>query len=464
MDKPLMLSTRILFIVLDILMINLMLLSGKSWFGNLPDNYDIEYYKLVVFSNITWIAISWIKSIYASKIISSFEVFSRETMRAYAYFIVAAVLYLYFNRKIEISRLFIGMEFIAIAAGLFFNRLINLAFFQIILNKEHVTRKVLIIGYNQTSKKLANYLEEDNSSKTKIIGYCEGEENVHELSNYPIISKLSNVMNFCRNIGNVTEIYSTVAPEQNHYIYQLMQEAEQECIRFKIIPDLNFFIKKPTYIKYFNDIPILSLRKEPLDEMVNRIKKRIFDLFISAGTILFILSWMIPIAGLLIWLEDRGPIFFVQKRSGKNNKEFNCIKFRSMRINEEANTKQATIDDARITKIGKFLRRTSLDEFPQFINVFIGDMSSVGPRPHMLKHTNEYSKLTNQFMVRQFAKPGVTGWAQVNGWRGEIKSTEDLKKRVQHDLWYLENWNLWLDIRIIFLTAGAIFKSDNNAF
>jgi putative colanic acid biosynthesis UDP-glucose lipid carrier transferase len=464
MNQRLLRSVRLLFIGLDVLILNLILLLGKLWYNKyIPNRYDIEYHHLIIFMNIAWLGISWIKNLYRTKYIASFEQSCRKTMHVYAYFMVISILYLYFYRKTEISRLFIGAEFIAISIGFFINRLINLALFQYFLKKNFVIRKVLIIGYNQTSKKLANYLEEEPVN-TEIVGYCEEEENVNELSNYPIVSKLSNVMNFCKHYGHVTEIYSTISPEQNHYIYQLMQEADQECIRFKIIPDLNFYIKLPIYINYFKDIPVLSIRKEPLDNIADRVKKRIFDLCISAGVTLFILSWMIPIIGLLIWIEDRGPIFFIQKRSGKNNKDFNCIKFRSMRINTEANLRQATKDDQRITRIGKILRKTSLDEFPQFLNVFMGHMSLVGPRPHMLKHTNEYSKLIRQYMIRHFAKPGVTGWAQINGCRGEIKIIDDMKRRVEYDLWYLENWNLWLDTKFIFLTIYILVFGDKNAY
>jgi putative colanic acid biosynthesis UDP-glucose lipid carrier transferase len=242
-----------------------------------------------------------------------------------------------------------------------------------------------------------------------------------------------------------------------------MEEADQECVRFKIIPDFHFYINQPIYINYFKDIPVLSIRKDPLDDLANRIKKRIFDIVISATIILFILSWIIPLIGLLIWIEDRGPIFFIQKRTGKDNRDFNCIKFRSMRLNEDANIKQATKDDQRITRMGKILRKTSLDEFPQFLNVFMGHMTVVGPRPHMLKHTIEYSKLIHKYMIRQFGKPGVTGWAQVNGCRGEIRTIDDMIHRVEYDLWYLENWNLWLDTKIIFLTIYITLQGDKNA-
>lgn len=456
-------SARLLFIALDIFVLNLMLFWGKSYFGHLPVKYDIEYYQLTLLLNLTWIVISWIKNLYGEAYLTSFEEFSRKTMHVYAYFVLISMLYLYFYKKTEISRLFMGFEFVAIAGIFFINRLIYLLVFQYLMNNDSATRKVLIIGYNQTAKKLVNYLEK-GSMNTEIVGYCDEDENIQELTNYPVVSRISNAMKYCSVHGNITEIYSTVSPEQNNYLYQLMREADERCIRFKIIPDLNYYIKLPVHIDYFKNLPVLSVRKEPLEDVVNGIKKRIFDLCVSGVVILFILSWLMPLIGFLIWLEDRGPIFFIQPRSGKNNKHFNCLKFRSMRVNGEANSKQATRNDDRITRIGKILRSTSLDEFPQFLNVFMGDMSIVGPRPHMLKHTDEYSKTIKQFMVRQFVKPGITGWAQINGYRGEIKKIDDIKKRVEYDLWYVENWSLWLDAKILFLTFYKILKGDENAF
>jgi len=135
-----------------------------------------------------------------------------------------------------------------------------------------------------------------------------------------------------------------------------------------------------------------------------------------------------------------------------------------MHVNKDSDVVQATKTDNRITKVGKFLRKTSLDEFPQFINVFLGDMSVVGPRPHMIHHTNEYSKIVNQYMVRLFSKPGITGWAQINGFRGEIAEPKQIKKRVEYDLWYMENWSLLLDIKIVFLTMLNVLKGEKNAY
>src|ERR1700744_46498 len=198
--------------------------------------------------------------------------------------------------------------------------------------------------------------------------------------------------------------------------------------------------------------------------MLRRFFKRSFDILFSLFIIFFVFSWLYPILAILIKLESKGPVFFVQLRTGRNNMHFKCYKFRSMRVNGDADKKQATLNDHRITRIGAFMRKTSLDEIPQFFNVLIGNMSIVGPRPHMISHTEQYSQLIDKFMVRHFLKPGITGYAQTNGFRGETKTTEDMLKRVEADVWYLENWSFLLDLKIIFLTMWNFVKGDKNAF
>jgi len=370
--------------------------------------------------------------------------------------------YLYFSRELNVSRLFIVSTFIVFCAGLLINRFIYLGLNKYFKNSGYLINKVIILGYNETAKKLAKHFEEDRLN-TQLIGYIDNEENVHELSHYPVLVGINDTLQIAKQL-NIQEIFSTITPEQNKDIYSLMYQSERECIRFKIVPNLSVFITREVHIEYFGELPILSLRSEPLDDVGNRIKKRCLDILISTIAIVFILSWLIPILGLLIILESKGPIFFKQLRTGKDKKTFYCLKFRSMRANTEAHIKQATQNDLRITKIGRFIRKTSLDEFPQFINVLRGEMSIVGPRPHMVKHTSDYSLLVQDYMVRQFIKPGITGWAQINGYRGEIANPEQIKMRVNKDLWYLENWNLWLDLQIIFLTLYYIFKGDKNAF
>jgi exopolysaccharide biosynthesis polyprenyl glycosylphosphotransferase len=242
-------------------------------------------------------------------------------------------------------------------------------------------------------------------------------------------------------------------------VTDLLNFADNNLIRFKVIPDFRGFLSRKITIDFYDLIPVISMRKEPLQNTLNRIVKRAFDIVFSLLVILLVFPFALLVFAPLIKLSSRGPIFFKQLRSGRNNVEFYCYKFRTMRVNDQADSLQASKGDVRITKIGAFLRKTSLDELPQFYNALIGNMSVVGPRPHMLRHTEEYSKLIDKFMVRQLVKPGVTGWAQVHGYRGDTRNSLLMEKRVEYDVWYLENWSLLLDIKIVVITAWQVLSS-----
>ncbi|HTE10378.1 MAG TPA: undecaprenyl-phosphate glucose phosphotransferase [Chitinophagaceae bacterium] len=447
---------------LDLLTLNLAVTLTLVFISRIQPEFVNSYFRFWLFLNTSWLVLCWISAIYNEYHIMSFEIFARKSMRVYILWLAVIMMYLFFFRQNQLSRIFIISVILLSGSFLLLNRFIYLLLRHYFRHGEHLSRKVIILGYNDMAKKLATYLEEE-SLNTQIVGFCEEESNVHELSTYPILSNISDALMISKKL-DINEIYSTIAPEQEKIIYDLIKQADQECIRFRIIPDLSFFIKQPVHINYLRDLPVLSMRSDPLDDVSSRGRKRFFDLIVSFMVIILILSWLIPLLGIIIWLESKGPIFFAQQRTGRDNKTFNCLKFRSMKINNEANTKQAERNDDRLTRIGKFMRRTSLDEFPQFINVFKGEMSIVGPRPHMLRHTEDYSKIMGQYMVRQFLKPGVTGWAQVHGYRGEIKDNEQLRKRIEHDIWYMENWNIWLDMRIMFLTVYRTVKGDENAF
>lgn len=196
---------------------------------------------------------------------------------------------------------------------------------------------------------------------------------------------------------------------------------------------------------------------------VAKLAKRALDCSVSLVVIICLLSWLIPLIGILIRLESRGPVLFKQLRSGLDGRKFWCYKFRSMVVNRDADQKQAVSGDSRITTIGAFLRKTSLDELPQFLNILTGDMTLVGPRPHMLKHTEYYGALIPDYMERLKVKQGLTGWAQVNGYRGETTELHLMQARVEHDNWYITNWSFWLDIRILCMTVLNLFKNDANA-
>ena len=454
---------QVTLIVLDLAVLNILYFFCQLLLKErVPADVSSVYWQYWMLSNIIWLLLSYFLRTYAGKVILNFEYFTKRTIQVYLLWIIVILFYLFFSQEFRISRVFIIFTIISFGLGLFLNRFLYLGIKNYFKNSHHLIKKVIILGYNDTAKKLANYFEEDGIN-TELMGFLEDNKNIHELSNYPVLADISNTLQIAKDL-DIQEIFSTITPEQNKDIYNLMYQAEKECIRFKIVPNLSIFITREVHIEYFGELPILSLRSEPLDDVGNRLKKRVLDITISFLVIVLILSWLIPLLGLTILLESKGPIFFKQLRTGKNKKPFYCLKFRSMRSNNDADSKQATQNDTRITAIGRFIRKTSLDEFPQFINVFKGEMSLVGPRPHMLQHTFDYSKVADDYMIRQFIKPGITGWAQINGYRGEITNPEQIQMRVNKDLWYLENWTLWLDIQILFLTVYYVLKGDKNAF
>lgn len=264
--------------------------------------------------------------------------------------------------------------------------------------------------------------------------------------------------------NGVDEIYCSISELSNSQINDIIDFADNNLKILKFLPDNKEIYSKKLKYEYYNYIPILSMRNIPLEDPINQLIKRSFDVFFSSIVIVFVLSWLTPIIALLIKLESRGPVFFKQARNGFNYREFDCYKFRSMTPNKAANLDQATRGDQRVTGVGKFIRKTSIDELPQFFNVFFGDMSVVGPRPHMVSHTNMYAKRIDKFMVRHFVKPGITGLAQISGYRGEVETDKDIIGRVRYDIFYIENWSLLLDFKIILRTFLNIVKGEEKAY
>jgi Undecaprenyl-phosphate glucose phosphotransferase len=324
-------------------------------------------------------------------------------------------------------------------------------------------KKVVILGSGSAANDLVDFFSDSVNSGYVVGGYFDDKPNAEMSKRVEYLGQISECVDYAKK-GGVSEIFSALSSQKLELVKSLIKKADNNLIRFRLVPDISAFMDKNVFIDYYGALPILSTRHEPLEVKVNELVKQAFDYVFAATTIVFFLSWMVPIIALAIRLDSKGPIFFRQLRSGKDNKPFFCLKFRSMYVNDESDTKQATKNDKRITRVGAFLRKTSLDEFPQFFNVLMGDMSIVGPRPHMLKHTEDYAELVNDFMVRQYVTPGITGWAQVKGFRGETKETESMNKRVKADLWYMENWSLFLDLKIVFLTIYTAFKGDEKAY
>lgn len=261
-------------------------------------------------------------------------------------------------------------------------------------------------------------------------------------------------------------LYCALPATFREEITDLMEFCERNTIRFRVIPSADSFIPvvKTTDLTFHGAVPVSRLRHEPMDRKANRLLKRSFDIVFSFLVITCIFSWLFPILAIMIKLSSKGPVFFKQTRLGERKKKFTCYKFRSMRMNAEADSKQATRNDPRITKVGAFLRKSNLDEMPQFFNVLLGQMSVVGPRPHPLKLNDQFRDIIDKYMVRHFVRPGITGWAQVNGFRGETRTPELMEKRVDLDVWYLENWSFVLDLKIVVKTVTNMFQKDEMAY
>ncbi|WP_445958131.1 undecaprenyl-phosphate glucose phosphotransferase [Yeosuana sp.] len=315
-------------------------------------------------------------------------------------------------------------------------------------------RNVVVIGDTEKSRQLINLFK-----KRLDFGYKFRKQFIIENDDFSLQKCFSYIAE-----NKIDEIYASIAELSNKQINKLIDFADNNLKELKFIPDNKDIYAKKLKYEYYEYIPIISLRDIPLQVPINKFLKRLFDILLSLAVIVFLLSWLTPLLAILIRLESKGPIFFKQTRNGFNYSEFDCYKFRSMTPNKDAHLNQATKGDQRITILGKFIRKTSIDELPQFFNVLFGDMSVVGPRPHMVRHTNLYAEKVDKFMVRHFVKPGITGLAQVSGFRGEVETDKDIINRVKYDIFYIENWSLLLDIKITVQTFINAVKGDDKAY
>ncbi|RZL35119.1 MAG: undecaprenyl-phosphate glucose phosphotransferase, partial [Pedobacter sp.] len=350
--------------------------------------------------------------------------------------------------------LFIAVSFLAITASKFL-LFYYLKRYRIVTGSNY--RNAIIIGYSPESIRLKELFETRNDYGYRFLGYFSDKK-----KNEDIKGKIIDLESFV--IANsVDEIYCSLNEISNEQLKELVDFADENNKTIKFIPDTKGIFGKNLKIDYYEVFPVLSLQKTILHEPIIKAFKRAFDIVFSLIVIVFLLSWLTPLLAFLIKLESKGPIFFRQGRPGIDEKEFFCYKFRSMRINKTTE-KEASKNDPRVTKIGKFIRKTSLDEMPQFINVLLGDMSVVGPRPHLWSQNRVYGNRIKKYMVRHYVKPGITGLAQVRGYRGEIETDEDMVNRIKYDVHYIENWSIILDLKIIVQTVVNIFQGEEKAY
>lgn len=356
---------------------------------------------------------------------------------------------------IDYSRKFLFVTYLVFTLAIIVWRSLWHYFIRYSRTRGYNLRNVLVVGAGDLADTLIEHFNENPELGYKLCGLLD--------DNLKADDKIENLEDFALK-NNVDIIFCHLPSLSEERVSEIIDFAENNLIKVNLISQFSRLMTHNLSIEQYGNIPIINVNTIPLDHEVNRMVKRAFDLVFSSLVLVGILSWLIPVIGLLIKLESKGPIFFKQKRHGKDNEDFLCWKFRTMTFEKSAEFKQATKNDSRITKIGSILRKTSIDELPQFINVFLGDMSVVGPRPHPIALNEEFQPQIDRFWQRHAVKPGITGLAQAKGFRGETAELSDMSGRVKLDRFYVKNWSLILDFKIILLTALSIVKGDQKAY
>lgn len=447
----------------DYIVINLFFLLGINFLIS-PSEISVikpDYKTQLLILNFSWYIISKLVKLYADSYYKDSAKHFSSLFKALSIFIVFFFFYNTLIYSKSISIWFTVKYLLLVTSMMVLGRIVIFLIrkkYRIKISRKITSVNTILIGKNNFSTTILS--NEEIRSSMGIRGFYS-IESATEKGKYlgDINALLEDLEN--EKIDNIILCDDSIDEELYN---EIVHVAEHKMIRIYIVPDFKYINMGPHSFDVIQGVPFLKLMKEPLTNAENQFLKRLFDIVFSLFVIVFILSWLIPIVALIIKLESKGSVFFLQKRSGIKNEPFKCIKFRSMAINSHSDIVMAKKGDSRITKFGKFIRKTSIDELPQFINVLMGNMSIVGPRPHMLSQTDQYSKITKKYMLRHIVKPGITGWAQVMGSRGEIFSDKDMEKRIEKDIWYIQNWSFFLDLKIVFLTFYNIIKGDEQAY
>jgi putative colanic acid biosynthesis UDP-glucose lipid carrier transferase len=442
----------------DILFLNLTYFLVYFFFiGEIDILFRSIYFELQLFFNIGWIVSAYFIKVHETARIASIERVIRKLLNALALYLILIFAFLGIKDG-SYFKLFVFYAYCATSAGLALFNIGFVIFLKYYRRVGYNYRKVVIAGYGKIATDLRKYFTYNPELGYRFLGYFDDES-----ENSVIRGKVNEIPQMAQKL-EIDEIFCILPYLDYHHVNSLTKFAEDNFIKIHAVPDYRGFPFKNIEVQLYDLIPVLNFPAQPLDDQINRFIKRAFDISFSLFFLLFIGSWLIPMVSILIKWDSKGPAFFKQKRSGINNAPFTCYKFRTMKVNEDSDKVQATKSDSRITKVGAFLRKSNIDEIPQFINVLRGEMSVVGPRPHMLKHTEEFSLQVDRFMVRHYVKPGITGLAQAKGFRGETNTFFKLKNRVKLDRFYVENWSIFFDMKIIVSTILVMFKGDENAY
>jgi len=433
----------------DLLFLNLALYvsngSNTNWLASPNQIY------LIIYSNFAWLFLIAVSNPYnVTKGWTLSKTAKSQLAFLFIHLLVVASLVLFFKKSysfFEIASIYL------IFIPIFFFWKVIVIYIKKISSKDIKNRQFIIVGKSQLSEEIRKYFLLNREEGYRFQAYVDFKKNN---------SFLDDIRKICEE--NEVHTIFCCAPKMNEdNLKQLIDFGLDSFINVKIVFNGPAVVNS-IQLQEFDQSRIVNVPLVALDDQRNQFLKNSFDFIFSGLFTFLILSWLIPIIAVLIKLDSRGPVFFVQLRSGKGNQSFKCLKFRSMVVNNESDFKQASSGDNRITRFGRFLRKSSIDELPQFINVLMGSMSVIGPRPHMLSHTEKYSALIEKFMGRHYVKPGITGLAQCMGYRGETKNLADMENRVRLDRYYIENWTFWLDIKIIFLTVVSLLRGSEKAY
>ena len=418
-----------------------------------------DYLLLLIISLISILLLSSAYKL-AQEVRFTFRRYFNSLIRVYIIFTCAIFSISFLYRSASYSRLFITLYML-----LYFVLLLIYYFlFKYVINSEILKGKkdnIVIIGAGVLGGNLFNELH-NPIYNYNIVGFLEDKPKENNLSDY-ILGKIDTLDEMIKQ-NHIDEIFITIPLINKYIVKKIIELSNHYGIKIKIIPNYYQLYHKNVSMSYCGDLPIISIRKVPLENILSRVIKRVFDILFS----LVVLTLGFPIYALIsiaIKIDSNGPIFFNPLKIGYNKKIFKMFKFRTMVITppEIHNNRSTTINDPRITRFGSFIRKHNFDELPQFFNVLKGEMSVVGPRPHRVSLDKEFQNSIDNYMFRHLIKPGISGWAQANGWRGPTDTKERMKKRVEHDLWYMENWTFWLDLKIIWLTVFSK-QSHLNAY
>ena len=450
----------VLFLLADLACLNLGIFSANyERFGGLLYTNE-SYLTLQVVLNLAWLMIFFSTKLH--EISREFRLIDHLNKVLTGLVINLSVVFaLWFIAKpFYYSRQHLFITYLVFTLLLIFWRSAWHYFIRYYRRKGYNLRNVVIVGYGELATDLERYFRYNPGIGYKFLGYFD---NNPEEARGRYLGMVNEVKSY---VGkhSVDVIFCCLPRLYDKEIKKLIDFAENNLIKIKIISQFSRLGNKSLSIQKYGDIPVINVGAIPLDSVANQVIKRAFDIIFSSLVMIFIFSWLIPIISLLIKMESPGPVFFKQHRNGRDNHPFLCWKFRTMVVNNEADSKQATKNDPRITKIGAILRKTSIDELPQFINVFLGDMSVVGPRPHPIKLNEQFQPKIDRFIQRHAVKPGITGLAQAKGFRGETSVFSDMSGRVRLDRFYVKNWSLVLDFKIILLTVISIMKGSENAY